>query len=145
MLNGGLQRAPIHSMSDPRVDLYTKKFISSAHSFELLQRMRGSLPIVLVLTVSLSLNVLGIAWGLPNYVDWAQDSIALETMEAIAKRFSNGWFAKYPPVHYAVLAVFLCALHYLSSYFWRTGHPHQGFSRRSRRPAFYPYALHSDR
>jgi 4-amino-4-deoxy-L-arabinose transferase-like glycosyltransferase len=68
--------------------------------------MRSSLPIVLVLTVSLSLNVLGIAWGLPNYGDWAQDSIALETMEAIAKRFSNGWFDKYPPVHYAVLALF---------------------------------------
>jgi hypothetical protein len=29
--------------------------------------------------------------------------MALETLEAIAKHFANGWFDKYPPVHYAVL------------------------------------------
>jgi 4-amino-4-deoxy-L-arabinose transferase-like glycosyltransferase len=68
--------------------------------------MRSFLPIAFVLTLSLSVNLLGLTWGLPNYVDWAQDSIALETLEAIAKRFGNGWYDKYPPVHYAVVAFF---------------------------------------
>jgi 4-amino-4-deoxy-L-arabinose transferase-like glycosyltransferase len=71
-----------------------------------LQRWRAFLPIVLILILSLVLNALGITWGLPNYVDWAQDSMALETLNAIARRFANGWFDKYPPIQYAVLAVF---------------------------------------
>jgi 4-amino-4-deoxy-L-arabinose transferase-like glycosyltransferase len=75
-------------------------------AFLQLQRRRSVLPIVLVMTLSFAFNALGITWGLPNYVDWAQDSMALETLDAIARRFANGWFDKYPPVHYAVLAVF---------------------------------------
>ena len=71
-----------------------------------LQRRRGSLPIALILTLSSVLNVLGITWGLPHYVDWAIDSMALQTLQAIAKHFANGWFDKYPPVHYATVAVF---------------------------------------
>ena len=71
-----------------------------------LHRRRENLPIALILTLSFVLNILGITWGLPNYVDWAQDSMALETLTAIANRFSNEWFSKYPLVHYATLAVF---------------------------------------
>jgi dolichyl-phosphate-mannose-protein mannosyltransferase len=63
-------------------------------------------PVAFVLMLSLGLNTLGLTWGLPNYVDWAQDSIVLQTLGAIAKRFSNGWFDKYPPVQYVVLACF---------------------------------------
>ena len=70
-----------------------------------------ALPIILVLICSFGLNILGVTWGLPNYADWAQDSMALETLEAIAKRFMNGWFDKYPPVHHAILA--LCYTPYI--------------------------------
>jgi hypothetical protein len=47
----------------------------------------------------------GITWGLPHYVDWVQDSIALETLDGISKFFANGWFDKYPPLHYMILGV----------------------------------------
>ena len=63
-------------------------------------------PVAFVLMLSLGLNTLGLTWGLPNYVDWAQDSIVLQTLGAIAKRFSNGWFDRVPPVQYVVLACF---------------------------------------
>jgi len=51
------------------------------------------------------LNLVGITWGLPNYVDWAIDTIVpFDMLEAAHHRFSHGWANIYPPFAYAVLA-----------------------------------------
>jgi Dolichyl-phosphate-mannose-protein mannosyltransferase len=63
------------------------------------------LPIALILTLSFVLNMMGITWGLPNYVDWAADSIVpFDMLEAAYHRFGHGWAGIYPPLYYAVLA-----------------------------------------
>jgi Dolichyl-phosphate-mannose-protein mannosyltransferase len=68
-------------------------------------------PILVILGVSSVLNMIGITWGLPNYLDWAIDSLSPFTMlEAAHSRFSHGWFSRYPPVHLAVLAFFAAPL-----------------------------------
>jgi hypothetical protein len=116
------------------------------HDFVLmeLQRRREILPVALILTLSLVLNVLGITWGLPHYVDWAIDSMALDTLQAIAKHFANGWFDKYPPVHHATLAVFYTPyIAYLA--FWGIVVAEQGLSIRTHKSSFYPHEFHFDR
>jgi 4-amino-4-deoxy-L-arabinose transferase-like glycosyltransferase len=66
-------------------------------------------PIVLILALSLVLNTIGITWGLPNYLDWAIDSLVPSiVLEAAYSQFSNGWYSRYPPAHLAILA-FFCA------------------------------------
>ena len=66
-------------------------------------------PIVLVLALSFVLDIMGITWGLPNYLDWAVDSLApFKVLEAAYYHFSNGWHSRYPPLHLAILA-FFCA------------------------------------
>jgi 4-amino-4-deoxy-L-arabinose transferase-like glycosyltransferase len=67
--------------------------------------------IVLIVASSAVLNITGITWGLPNYLDWAIDSLAPFTMlEAASNAFSNGWHSRYPPFHLMVLALFCAPL-----------------------------------
>ncbi len=61
-------------------------------------------PLALLLLLSLVLNTIGITWGLPNYADRAQDSVALMTLKGLPKGFSNGWESRYPPMHLFTLA-----------------------------------------
>lgn len=63
----------------------------------------------LLVVISLSLNLYGINWGLPNEgQDWANDSIAPLGPLVYAKHliFQELWWSKYPPFHYMVLALF---------------------------------------
>ncbi len=60
--------------------------------------------LVLILFLSLILNTIGMTWGLPNYVDRAQDSVALMTLKGMPTAFSNGWRSRYPPMHLLTLA-----------------------------------------
>ena len=63
-------------------------------------------PLIFILLLSICLNTLGITWGLPNYADWAPDTIVpFDMLQAIYQRFSNGWSAYYPPVHFVILAI----------------------------------------
>jgi hypothetical protein len=44
-------------------------------------------------------------WGLPSEHGWAPDELTPSAvLDALGQRFSNGWHAKYPPFHHAVLA-----------------------------------------
>jgi hypothetical protein len=46
----------------------------------------------------------GITWGLPGG-HWAPDELTPRLiLDALDRRFSGGWFDKYPPLHYYVLA-----------------------------------------
>jgi 4-amino-4-deoxy-L-arabinose transferase-like glycosyltransferase len=60
-----------------------------------------------LIVVSLIVNLVGLWWGLPNQPEaWAPDELTpLEVLEGARQRFSGGWFALYPPLHYYVLAV----------------------------------------
>ena len=62
----------------------------------------------LLLAISLSLNLYGITWGLPNGdQDWANDSIAPLGPLVYAKSmlYQEPWSSKYPPFHYMVLTL----------------------------------------
>ncbi len=73
-------------------------------------------PLALLLTLSLMINVVGITWRLPYYADRAQDSAALMTLKGFPKHFSNGWRSKYPPFHHFILAA--CYTPYLGYLMW---------------------------
>ncbi len=65
----------------------------------------GRLWAVLLLFVSLGLNAWMVTWGLPSTAGWAPDEILPSAvLEAKARRFSGGWFDKYPPLHFRLLA-----------------------------------------
>jgi 4-amino-4-deoxy-L-arabinose transferase-like glycosyltransferase len=70
---------------------------------------RGSLlvPLSALVVLSLTLNLYGIGWGLPNGIyDWSNDSVAPLEPLVYAKRTLAGepWTSKYPPFHFMVLA-----------------------------------------
>ncbi len=70
---------------------------------------REHLPIGIILLLSFSLNITGVTWGLPNYVDWALDTIVpFDMLEGAYHRFSHGWANIYPPFAYIIQAA-LCA------------------------------------
>ena len=57
-----------------------------------------------LLAASVSLSVVGIWWGLP--ASWAIDEILpTDVLRAIRQGVSEGWLARYPPLHFYVLAV----------------------------------------
>lgn len=63
--------------------------------------------LVVVVSVSFVLNAVGIWCGLLDNQGWFGDEIAPAlVLDAIAQRFSNGWWGWYPPVHYYVLTIF---------------------------------------
>jgi 4-amino-4-deoxy-L-arabinose transferase-like glycosyltransferase len=62
--------------------------------------------ILIILLFSLLLNGLGIWFGLPGHTSWAPDEISPQIVQdGIARRFSHGWFHKYPPLHHYLLAI----------------------------------------
>jgi hypothetical protein len=60
----------------------------------------------LLLATSFLLSVAAIDWGLPQAITWAPDEVhPIDVTEAVAKRFSNGWHLKYPPMQLYLLAI----------------------------------------
>ncbi|HEY7515337.1 MAG TPA: hypothetical protein VIC87_12700, partial [Vicinamibacteria bacterium] len=60
----------------------------------------------MLLLVSLGLNAWMVTWGLPSTAGWAPDEILPgAVLDAKARRFSGGWFDKYPPLHFRLLGV----------------------------------------
>lgn len=66
-----------------------------------------AMHLVLLTITSLSLNLYGITWGLPNVNDWANLSLAPLKPLSFAKHllYQEPWFFHYPPFHFLVLAV----------------------------------------
>ncbi len=68
--------------------------------------MRRAAPLLAMLATSLVLGAWHIDYGLPNIYSWAQDEIIpAEVLEGSARRFSNGWSSRYPPLHYGLMAM----------------------------------------
>jgi len=63
-------------------------------------------PVLLaLLAASLLLNAYGIDWGLPSPHGWALDEILpASVLDGMGRAFSGGWYDKYPPFHYYLLA-----------------------------------------
>jgi 4-amino-4-deoxy-L-arabinose transferase-like glycosyltransferase len=64
-------------------------------------------PVLLLAVLSLSLNLYGINWGLPNRDDWSNLSLAPLKPLSFAKHllYLEPWFYHYPPLHFIVLAL----------------------------------------
>jgi len=76
----------------------------AARAFEILRADRGLAALALIVTGSCVLNVIGIWWGLPSL--WVGDEIIpASELTAIAQHFSNGWFDRYPPLHFELIGV----------------------------------------
>ena len=61
----------------------------------------------LVLLAAAIVFAAGSWWGEPAFVDWAPDEISPnDVLDAVRARFMGGWASIYPPLHFAVLAVF---------------------------------------
>jgi hypothetical protein len=61
---------------------------------------------LLVLALTFALHAWGLGWGLPAEFGWAPDEVLPQAVTAAwARRLSGGWHEKYPPLHYAVLAL----------------------------------------
>jgi dolichyl-phosphate-mannose-protein mannosyltransferase/PA14 domain-containing protein len=67
----------------------------------------GKVRVVRVLlALSALLFATGVWWGAPDQ-SWAPDEISpADVLFAVQSRFAGGWATKYPPLHYAALAVF---------------------------------------
>jgi hypothetical protein len=66
-------------------------------------RLPESRPLAAVFAVFAILFAVGIWWGWPAV--WAPDELDPPTiLNAIGHRFAGGWFDKYPPLHYYLLA-----------------------------------------
>jgi hypothetical protein len=62
----------------------------------------------MVLIASFALNCSAIGWGLPAFdpQGWTVDAIApADVLAAIDARFAHGWYGKYPPLQYYLLAL----------------------------------------
>lgn len=60
----------------------------------------------LILLLSFIINLIGINWGLPSYNGWAADElIPSRLLEGVEQGFANGWYYKYPPVHFYLLTI----------------------------------------
>jgi PA14 domain/Dolichyl-phosphate-mannose-protein mannosyltransferase len=76
----------------------------AARAFEILNADRSLAALASIVTGSCILNAIGIWWGLPSL--WVGDEvIPVSELTAIAQRFSNGWFDRYPPLHFELLGV----------------------------------------
>jgi dolichyl-phosphate-mannose-protein mannosyltransferase len=68
--------------------------------------MSARWALLLVLAGSLILGAWGLRWGLPSEFGWAPDEVLPADVDgAVAQRFAHGWHSKYPPLHFALLAV----------------------------------------
>ncbi|MDH7511344.1 MAG: glycosyltransferase family 39 protein [Clostridiales bacterium] len=62
--------------------------------------------ILLILLLSLTLNSVGVWFGLPSYEGWFSDEmLPPDVRRGIDHGFAHGWHYKYPPLHYYLLAV----------------------------------------
>jgi dolichyl-phosphate-mannose-protein mannosyltransferase/PA14 domain-containing protein len=62
-------------------------------------------PLIAVMAGSTLLNVAGLWWGLP-YGAWVGDELVpTHVAAAMSHHFVHGWFDKYPPLHYYLLAL----------------------------------------
>jgi len=70
----------------------------------------------LILILSFVLNIIGINWGLPSPSSrgWAADEITpVSVLNGMEMKFSNGWTARFPPLHFYTLSLFylpVCSL-----------------------------------
>jgi len=72
----------------------------------------------LILILSFALNIIGINWGLPSPSSrgWAADEITpVAVMNGMEMKFSNGWSARYPPLHFYVLSLFYLPVYFLNA------------------------------
>ena len=61
-------------------------------------------PLVVVLVCGFVLTVWGLTWGLDS--SWAPDELLPgHVRELIQRRFADGWYDKYPVMHYAILGI----------------------------------------
>lgn len=73
--------------------------------------------VLILLIFSFLFNIYGIWWGLPSSTGWATDEITPKLVEnAIEKKFSNGWYSKYPPFHYYILSASYIPVYVLDSF-----------------------------
>jgi hypothetical protein len=72
-----------------------------------LSRARAGLCLAVIVALAVAIGVVGITWGLPNAPNaWAPDELTPASVEAAARRrFAQGWYETYPPMHYYVLSV----------------------------------------
>lgn len=71
-----------------------------------MSRRKAPLGLILILGASAALNACAMDWGLPSEHGWAPDEIVPSAVLAgLAQRFSHGWYEKYPPFHFALLAL----------------------------------------
>jgi fibro-slime domain-containing protein len=84
---------------------------------EILKADRILAALALIVIGSFAINVIGIWWGLPSL--WVGDEIIpVSELTAIAQRFSNGWFDRYPPLHFELLGVVFSPWLIANSYGW---------------------------
>ena len=61
-------------------------------------------PVLAILALSLLLAGHGMSWGLPG--GWAQDEIGTtDITDGLARWFVGGWYHRYPPLHFYLLAL----------------------------------------
>jgi len=59
----------------------------------------------LILLLSVALNLTALWWGLPAHSTWAADEVEpSRVIGGLDRAFSGGWYEKYPPFHYYLLA-----------------------------------------
>lgn len=62
-------------------------------------------PIAALLACALVLFAVGMSWGMPSWAGWSGDELhPTSWTKAISPRTITGWHARYPPLHFAVLA-----------------------------------------
>ncbi|HEY8021699.1 MAG TPA: glycosyltransferase family 39 protein [Thermoanaerobaculia bacterium] len=68
-------------------------------------RLAPRLPIAALFVWALVLFAVGISWGMPSWVGWAGDELhPTSWTQAISPATPMGWHARYPPLHFALLA-----------------------------------------
>ena len=68
---------------------------------------RTRVALRLLLLAAAALFAAGSWWGEPAFIDWAPDEISPnDVLHAVRMRFAGGWASIYPPLHFAVLALF---------------------------------------
>jgi PA14 domain-containing protein len=81
--------------------------IALAVRWLLRHHLRTPLPhsVVGLLIAVAALYAIGITWGVPGS-GWAADEIVpADLIDAVARHFANGWWSKYPPLHFFVCAI----------------------------------------
>jgi hypothetical protein len=90
---------------------------SFARGVEILKTDSHLAALAAIVTASVVVNTIGIWWGLPSL--WVGDEIIpVSELTAIAQRFSNGWFDRYPPLHFELLGAVFSPWLIANSYGW---------------------------